>query len=93
MEGLYYRTWRSTRYTLGVKVYEYTAVVEFDEEAQMYVGYVPSVPGAHTEAANLEELKVNLEEVVSLMLEVMEENGEPIRHDSVVGFQRVTVEL
>jgi predicted RNase H-like HicB family nuclease len=76
-----------------VKVYEYMAVVQFDEEAQMYVGYVPSVPGAHTEAPNLEELKTNLEEVVSLMLEVMAENGDPIGRDSVVGFQRVTVEI
>lgn len=75
-----------------MKVYEYTAVVEFDDEAQVYVGYVPAVPGAHTYASNLGELQANLEEVVSLMLEVMEENGDPIRHDSVVGFQKVTVE-
>jgi predicted RNase H-like HicB family nuclease len=75
-----------------MKVYEFTAVVEFDTEAHKYVGYVPSIPGAHTEAATLGELQANLEEVVTLMLEVMEEHGEPIRHDSVVGFQRITVE-
>jgi predicted RNase H-like HicB family nuclease len=75
-----------------MKVYEYTAVVEFDEEAKVYVAYVPGLTGAHTYADNLNELQKRLEEVVSLVLEGMEEEGDPIAPDSFVGIQKVTVE-
>jgi hypothetical protein len=30
-----------------------TAYVEFDEETQLFVGVVPGIPGAHTQAARL----------------------------------------
>ena len=29
----------------------FTAYIEFDEETRLYVGIVPGVPGAHTQAA------------------------------------------
>ena len=46
-----------------------TAYVEQDPETQLYVGVVPGVPGAHTQAASLDELRANLEEVIALLLE------------------------
>ncbi len=46
-----------------------TAYVEYDPETKLYVGIVPSLPGAHTQGATLQELRENLEEVVSLCLE------------------------
>jgi predicted RNase H-like HicB family nuclease len=46
-----------------------TAVVEQDPETGLYVGIVPSLPGAHTQAATLDELMPNLKEVVALVLE------------------------
>lgn len=45
----------------------FTAYIEFDEEA--HVGVVPGVPGAHTQAASLDELNQNLKEVLELCLE------------------------
>jgi predicted RNase H-like HicB family nuclease len=45
-----------------------SAYVEWDPEAKLYVGIVPGVPGAHTQAA-LDELRTNLEEVLELCLE------------------------
>lgn len=47
----------------------YTAVVEKDQETELYVGYVPGFPGAHSQAATLEELRSNLVEVISMLLE------------------------
>jgi predicted RNase H-like HicB family nuclease len=47
----------------------FTAYIEFDEETQLYVGVVPGVPGAHTQAATLDELNQNLKEVLELCLE------------------------
>jgi predicted RNase H-like HicB family nuclease len=46
-----------------------TAYVEFDSETNLYVGIVPGIPGAHTQAATLDELQLNLQEVVELCLE------------------------
>ena len=45
------------------------AYVEFDPETKLYVGIVPGIPGAHTQAATLDELQQNLREVVELCLE------------------------
>ena len=46
-----------------------TAYIEFDEETKLYVGSVPGIPGAHTQAASLDELRANLQEVLELCLE------------------------
>jgi predicted RNase H-like HicB family nuclease len=86
--------WRvPCRYTFrGMKVYEYTAVVEFDDEAKAYVAHVPGLTGAHTYADNLTELQQRLQEVVALVLEGLEERGDPIEPDSFIGIQKVTVQ-
>ena len=47
----------------------YTAIIEQDTATGYYVAYIPDLPGAHTQAENLEELKKNLQEVVELVLE------------------------
>jgi len=49
-----------------------TAYVERDVETGLYVATVPGIPGAHTQAANLDELQTNLKEVVELCLEEMD---------------------
>ena len=46
-----------------------TAYVEQDPETQLYVAVVPGLPGAHSQAASLDELRANLEEVMGLLLE------------------------
>jgi predicted RNase H-like HicB family nuclease len=46
-----------------------TAYVEYDRELKLYVGMVPGMRGAHTQAATLDELQHNLKEVVELCLE------------------------
>ena len=47
----------------------FTAYIEWDPEAGLYVGIVPGVPGAHTQGASLDELHKNLKEVLELCLE------------------------
>jgi predicted RNase H-like HicB family nuclease len=65
----------------------YTAVIERCADTGLYVGFVPGFPGAHTQAESLDELKVNLEEVISLLLE----GGEPKLETEFVGTQLVTI--
>lgn len=45
----------------------FTAYVEFDPDTKLYVGAVPGLPGAHSQAATLDELQHNLREVLELL--------------------------
>ena len=49
-----------------------TGYIERDQETGMYIGIVPGIPGAHTQAETLDELNRNLREVVELCLEEMD---------------------
>jgi predicted RNase H-like HicB family nuclease len=54
------------------------------------VGIVPGIPGAHTQAENLNELYDNLKEVIELCLEEMD--ADEISHlPEFVGVQRIEV--
>ncbi len=47
----------------------FTAIVERDSETNLYIGYVPGFPGAHSQAEILDELQANLREVIEMLLE------------------------
>lgn len=47
----------------------FTAIVERDSETNLYVGYVPGFPGAHSQGETLDELQENLREVIEMLLE------------------------
>jgi predicted RNase H-like HicB family nuclease len=64
-----------------------TAYIEYDPETKLYIGSIPGLPGAHTQAATLDELQVNLREVVELVLE--EDAGLREKLPRFVGVQQV----
>ncbi|MEG3435609.1 type II toxin-antitoxin system HicB family antitoxin [Pannus brasiliensis CCIBt3594] len=47
----------------------FTAVIEKDTATNLYIGYVPGFPGAHSQGETLDELQENLREVVEMLLE------------------------
>lgn len=47
----------------------FTAIVERDSDTNLYVGYVPGFPGAHSQGETLDELRENLREVIEMLLE------------------------
>lgn len=47
----------------------FTAIVERDSDTNLYVGYVPGFPGAHSQGETLDELHANLQEVIEMLLE------------------------
>jgi len=51
-----------------------TAYIEKDAETGYFVGIVPDIPGAHTQAETLDELYKNLKEVIELCLEEMDQD-------------------
>jgi predicted RNase H-like HicB family nuclease len=62
-------------------------VIERDAQIGLYVGYVPGWPGAHSQGETVDELKENLAELISMLLE----DGEPVLESEVVGTQTVQV--
>ena len=69
----------------------FTAYVEWDTETNLYVGIVPGITGAHTQAKKLDELQENLKEVLELCLEGYEESPENLPH--FVGLQQIEIAL
>jgi len=64
------------------------AYIEKDKETGLYIGIVPGIPGAHTQAETLDELQENLQEVLELCLEEMDTESIP----EFVGIQEIEVE-
>ncbi len=62
-------------------------VIERDAQTGLFVGYVPGWPGAHSQGETIDELKGNLAEVISMLLE----DGEPALESEYVGTQTVQV--
>jgi predicted RNase H-like HicB family nuclease len=67
----------------------FTAYVELDAETGLYIGIVPGIPGAHTQADTLDELQKNLKEVLELCLEENKGQGENL--PKFVGLQQIEV--
>ena len=63
-------------------------VVERDPDTGIYVGHVPGWPGAHTQGADVDEVRRNLREVIEMLLE----DGEPELVSEFVGVHRIQVE-
>lgn len=65
----------------------FDVIVERDSEG-WYVGWVPSLPGCHTQARSLDELQDRIREAILLCLDARggEEDDEALQY---VGVQRV----
>ncbi len=48
---------------------QFAAVVEKCAETGLYVGYVPGLPGAHSQGATLDELRQNLQDALKMLAE------------------------
>lgn len=67
----------------------FAAVVEKCSDTNLYVGYVPGFPGAHSQAETLDELQGNLREVIEILLD----DGEPTIEADFIGTQMVAHSL
>jgi predicted RNase H-like HicB family nuclease len=65
----------------------FNVVVERDPDTGLFVGHVPGWPGAHSQGDTVEELRRNLQEVVSMLLE----DGEPKLETEFVGVHTIQV--
>ena len=65
----------------------FNIVVERDPDTELYIGYVPGWPGAHSQGATLDELRTHLQEVLVMLLE----DGEPRLESEFIGVQTIQV--
>lgn len=70
-----------------MKRQSFTAVIEKCLETNLYVGYVPGFPGAHSQGETLDELNRNLREVIEMLLE----DGEPMLEAEFIGTQLIAL--
>jgi len=66
----------------------FTAIIERDTDTNLYVGYVPGFPGAHSQGETLDELQENLREVIEMLLE----DEEITQETEFVGTQQIVVQ-
>jgi predicted RNase H-like HicB family nuclease len=79
------RLGRKREETVALQTFDF--IVEKDADTGLYVGYVPGWPGAHTQGADLNEVRRNLREVIQMLLE----DGEPELESKFVGVRRLRV--
>lgn len=65
----------------------FTAVIERCVDTGLYVGYVPGLPGAHSQGETRDELQRNLREVIAMMLE----DGDPQLEAEFIGTESITI--
>lgn len=70
--------------------YNFTAQIEKDKETGLYIGMVPNLPGAYTQATSLDELQDNLKEVIELCIEELSPD-ELNSFSEFIGFQQISV--
>jgi predicted RNase H-like HicB family nuclease len=72
------------------KTFSYSVFYEQAAEGG-YVGFVPALPGCHTQGETLEETERNVKEAIALYLECLAAHGEPIPEEGRSFQGRVTV--
>ena len=72
--------------------YKFSAEITWDNEVKQYIGIIPGLPGAHTQALTLDELYKDLQDVVQLCLQEMSEE-EINEIPEFVGIQQISVAI
>ena len=70
--------------------YNFSADIVWDKEIGQYIGIVPYLPGAHTQASTLDELQENLQDVIKLCLQELTED-EKADLPQFVGTQNISI--
>ncbi|HAM98875.1 MAG TPA: type II toxin-antitoxin system HicB family antitoxin [Marinilabiliales bacterium] len=71
-------------------IYNFTAEIIKDNELNQYIGIVPGLHGAHTQAPTLDELYRNLKEVIELcLLEMTDDEKKEL--PQFIGTQNISV--
>jgi len=67
----------------------FTAIIEKDSDTNLYVGYIPGFPGAHSQGETLDELQENLREVIEMLLE----DYNLVIETEFIGTQQIAIDI
>ncbi len=73
-------------------MFKFTAYIERAPETGYYVGIVPCIPGAYTQAESLDDLNENLKVLVEMCLEEMD-SEEIQKLPQFVGIQQLEIDI
>ena len=75
-----------------MEVFRFQVVIEQDEDG-WYVADVPALQGCHSQGKTFEEALEKVREVISMCIEELREQGEPIpsNHPEVIGLKNIEV--
>lgn len=73
-----------------MKNYNFSAEIIRDNEIGQYIGIIPGVPGAHSQAGSLDELYENLQDVLQLCIQEMTEE-ELNNLPDFIGYQQISI--
>ncbi len=65
----------------------FNVIVEKDQDTGLLVGHVPGWPGAHSQGVSEDELRLNLSEVIEMLLL----DGDPKFESEFVGLQTIRI--
>jgi predicted RNase H-like HicB family nuclease len=63
---------------MKVKFYEFTILIEQEEEGEGYYAYSPDLPGCYSNGSTIEETRRNVREAIQLHIETLLENQEVV---------------
>jgi len=67
---------------MAQKILTFRTIIEKD--GRYYHGFVPSLPGCHTQGKTIEETKKNLREAIADCLKVLQKHRQPIPTEEVI---------
>ena len=67
---------------METKVLTYRTIIEKD--GKCYHGFVPSLPGCHTQGDTIEETRKNIKEAIAGILRVMKKYKQPLPSDESI---------
>ena len=72
--------------------YNYTIIFEAEDDGGYHV-FCPSLPGCHSHGESVEEAKKNIKEAISLYVESLQKDGEPIPEEKDLLIGEMKLEL
>lgn len=75
------------RINKAYRMRSFTVILEHCPDTNLHVGHVPGFPGAHSPGETLDELRPNMQEVITMLVE----DGEPALKSEFVGTQTIQV--
>jgi len=63
---------------MNIRFYDFTVLIEQEEDGKGYYAYSPDLPGCYSNGLTIEETRSNVREAIQLHIETLLENQETV---------------